>query len=67
MFREEEKAVEDEMIEAVQHTNPDEIQLDDDFESDEEETVKEVRVQQQMVPSTVFGQLHKEDEDDDDE
>ncbi|XP_014663513.1 PREDICTED: pre-mRNA-splicing factor SYF1-like [Priapulus caudatus] len=58
MFVRGERAAEEEMVEAVKHANPDEIQLDEEFESDEEETVKEVE-----VPSAVFGELRKEEND----
>ncbi|XP_041370766.1 pre-mRNA-splicing factor SYF1-like [Gigantopelta aegis] len=43
--------------------NPEEITIDDEFSSDEEETVEELNVK--AVPKKVFGSLVNEDEDDD--
>ncbi|KAG1714240.1 Pre-mRNA-splicing factor SYF1 [Nymphon striatum] len=54
---------EEEMVEAAKTTNPDEIAIDDDFESDEDETIEEVDVEKQAIPTQVFGGLVKDDED----
>ncbi|KAL5011732.1 hypothetical protein ScPMuIL_010283 [Solemya velum] len=42
--------------------NPDEIDLDEDYSSDEDETIEEVEVQQQSVPTEVFGGLANEED-----
>ncbi|KAG8178719.1 hypothetical protein JTE90_023265 [Oedothorax gibbosus] len=45
------------MIEMSKATNPDEIDLDGDFESDEEEKVEEIQLEERQVPDEVFGGL----------
>lgn len=44
--------------------NPDEINIDDDDE-DEEDAEVEIPIEEQNVPSKVFGSLKKKNEDDD--
>lgn len=51
---------EEQLAEMSRTTNPDEIVIEEDFDTDEEETVEEVRIEQQAVPSEVFGSLQKE-------
>ncbi|KAJ8300429.1 hypothetical protein KUTeg_021948 [Tegillarca granosa] len=53
----------EELGEITKTTNPDEINIDE-FSSDEDENVEEVEIQQQSVPTEVFGGLADEDEDD---
>lgn len=63
-----EKSEDKSLSEMVQEsTNPDEIQLDDDFESDEEAQIEEIGVETQSVPEAVFGGLHSNKDDDDDD
>lgn len=52
---------EDELAEMSKTANPDEIVIDDEFESDEEETIEEVQVEQRAIPSEVFGGLREDD------
>ncbi|XP_064616120.1 pre-mRNA-splicing factor SYF1-like [Liolophura sinensis] len=52
----------EELGEMTKTANPDEINIDEDFSSDEDETVEEVEVQQQSVPTQVFGGLANEDD-----
>ncbi|GAB6022007.1 Pre-mRNA-splicing factor SYF1 [Chamberlinius hualienensis] len=52
------------MVEMVKTTNPDEIKIDDDFASDEEAEIEEVNIEKQPVPGAVFGKLHKDEDDD---
>ncbi|XP_013420306.1 pre-mRNA-splicing factor SYF1 [Lingula anatina] len=56
---------EEELGEMTKTNNPEEINIDEDFESDEEETVEEVHLEKQAIPSAVFGTLDKDDDDDD--
>ncbi|XP_063424843.1 pre-mRNA-splicing factor SYF1-like [Mytilus trossulus] len=51
----------EELGEMTKTTNPDEINIDSDFSSDEDENVEEVQVQH--VPTEVFGGLAPEEED----
>ncbi|GAB1597760.1 pre-mRNA-splicing factor SYF1-like [Argonauta hians] len=44
-------------------TNPDEINIDDDFGTDDEEEIEEVNLTQQSVPAEVFGGLAAEGEE----
>ncbi|XP_014772269.1 pre-mRNA-splicing factor SYF1 [Octopus bimaculoides] len=46
-------------------TNPDEINIDDDFDTDEDEEIEEVNLQQQAVPAEVFGSLASEENEND--
>ncbi|CAI9716217.1 pre-mRNA-splicing factor SYF1-like [Octopus vulgaris] len=46
-------------------TNPDEINIDDDFDTDEDEEIEEVNLQQQAVPAEVFGSLASEEKEND--
>ncbi|XP_074655253.1 pre-mRNA-splicing factor SYF1-like [Tubulanus polymorphus] len=54
------KTTDEELGEMTKTNNPEEIDLDDDFSSDDDEKVEEV-----AVPSAVYGSLKKDDEDDD--
>lgn len=51
----------EELGEMTKTTNPDEINIDSDFSSDEDENVEEVQVQH--VPTEVFGGLAPEEDD----
>lgn len=54
----------DEELGALTKTsNPEEINIDEDFDTDEEEEVEEVDLQQQSVPTEVFGGLVGEEDD----
>lgn len=44
----------------VKTTNPDEINIDEDYSTDEDEQIEEV--QQQTIPTEVFGGLANEDD-----
>jgi len=57
---------EQDMAEMVKATNPEEINIDEDFVSDEEAQVEEVDIEKQPVPGAVFGKLKKPDEEDED-
>ncbi|KAK3088543.1 hypothetical protein FSP39_020393 [Pinctada imbricata] len=52
-----------ELGELTKTANPDAIDIDDDFSSDEDAEIQEMDVQQQNVPSEVFGSLANQDED----
>ncbi|XP_023241197.1 pre-mRNA-splicing factor SYF1-like [Centruroides sculpturatus] len=52
-------ATEEELAELSKTTNPDEIAIDDDFESDDDEKVEEIEVEQRTVPTEVFGELKR--------
>ncbi|CAH1785851.1 unnamed protein product [Owenia fusiformis] len=52
-----------ELGELTKTNNPEEIDIDDDFSSDDEATVQEVNVEKQAIPSAVFGELDKDDSD----
>lgn len=54
----------EELGELTKTTNPDEINIDEDYSSDEDEDVEEVEVQQQVIPSEVFGQLGQDEDED---
>ena len=54
-------ATDEELGEMTKTTNPDEINIDSDFSSDEDENVEEIQVQH--VPTEVFGGLAPEEED----
>lgn len=53
---------EQELADIVKITNPEEINIDDDFPSDEEAQVEEVNIEKQPVPEAVFGKLKKSEE-----
>ncbi|XP_013791269.1 pre-mRNA-splicing factor SYF1-like [Limulus polyphemus] len=59
-------AAEEELAELSKTTNPEEINIDDDFDTDEEENVEEVQVERRSVPTEVFAGLKKDHDDDDD-
>ncbi|KAH3792922.1 hypothetical protein DPMN_146423 [Dreissena polymorpha] len=50
----------EELGEMTKKTNPDEININEDFSTDEDEEVEEV--QQQFVPMEVFGGLATEED-----
>lgn len=52
-------ATEEELAELSKTTNPDEIAIDDDFESDDEEKIEEIEVEQRAVPTELFGELKR--------
>lgn len=54
----------EELGELTKTTNPDEINIDEDYSSDEDQEVEEVEVQQQSVPVEVFGQLSQDEDAD---
>uniref|UniRef100_T1JEU9 Pre-mRNA-splicing factor SYF1 n=1 Tax=Strigamia maritima TaxID=126957 RepID=T1JEU9_STRMM len=57
--------IEDEKLaEMSRSANPDEIVIEEDGETDEEQTVEEVNIEQQDIPSEVFGGLKKDAKDD---
>lgn len=63
-------AEDDELGDATKTNNPEAIDIDDDEDAtDEDEQVEELEVQQQSVPSEVFGGLagKRKDDDEDDE
>ncbi|XP_060607021.1 pre-mRNA-splicing factor SYF1-like [Ruditapes philippinarum] len=55
---------EEELGEMTKTTNPDEINIDEDYSSDEDEEIEEVPTQ--TVPTEVFGGLVQDKDDDDD-
>ncbi|KAK3581457.1 hypothetical protein CHS0354_031782 [Potamilus streckersoni] len=55
-------ATDEELGELTKTNNPDEINIDEDFSSDEDENVEELEVPQQTVPSEVFGGLAPDDD-----
>lgn len=54
----------EELGELTKTTNPDEINIDEDYSSEEDQEVEEVEVQQQSVPVEVFGQLSQDEDAD---
>ncbi|XP_071096632.1 pre-mRNA-splicing factor SYF1-like [Haliotis cracherodii] len=54
----------DDIGEMVKTVNPEEINIDSDFSSDDDEEVEEVEVQTQIIPNKVFGGLVNEEEED---
>lgn len=60
-------ATQEELGEMTRTNNPEEINIDSDAESDENETVLEVGVQKLIVPAQVFGGLAPKDDDDDED
>ncbi|XP_076360546.1 pre-mRNA-splicing factor SYF1 fand [Tachypleus tridentatus] len=54
---------EEELAEMSKTTNPEEINIDDDFDTDEEENVEEVQVERRSVPTEVFAGLKRDDDD----
>lgn len=52
---------EQQLAEMSRTANPEEIAIDEDYETDEDETVEEIGIEQQTIPSEVFGSLQKQD------
>ncbi|XP_064649238.1 pre-mRNA-splicing factor SYF1-like [Lineus longissimus] len=55
----------EELSDMTKTNNPEEIDIDADYSTDEDEQVEEVQIGQQPVPSAVFGDLDKDDSDSD--